>query len=47
MEVHKPQKSKPIKSMSKINNNRFLNQNIYNTFLQKVLKKVSRGMANA
>lgn len=29
-------KSQPTKTMGKIANTRFLNQNIYNTFLQKV-----------
>ncbi len=33
--------------MSKINNNRFLNQNIYNTFLQKVDLNILRDMVNA
>ena len=35
-EVQRVPGSKPTKMMSKIANTRFLNQNIYNTFLQKV-----------
>lgn len=44
---HSIPSSKATKSMSKIVNTRFLNQNIYTTFLQKVLPLIASAMANA